>query len=342
MSDQALTASPTQEAFGFKQDPDIDFCSNDDEDPSVREKKNQKTLREDIASIKYKRIIDSTMINRLSTLLSFLESHPQGASDTTAGNAADAVFRAITVLVPWDPREDQPPTLPKCVNDGRPVPTFSKLILEVLNQANRTVNRKKVQGGRRREVMVEELHKCIQRTRDSQARSAKMLAKLEKASLASRNQDAPLSPKDRGRRARASTLSAAPAASTQGMIFAQIRTSSYRSSYEFIASNPRILAEAEIYGLLLEALKIAEQQGDYADQLWQFTHQALLLQTCRLIGHGGIRRYFKDLTALGPKARQLFQKEVAGKCEEIRKTARKNAAELAPVERGIDEIKITI
>lgn len=133
------------------------------------------------------------------------------------------------------------------------------------------------------------------------------------------------------------TVRASPAAKK----FAQIKTSDYRASLEYISSNPEILQESETDGLLVEAFyAISDQRDDV--RAWQCVHQALLLQYCRMLGRDGVSIFFKRITTPGYQARQLFEKEVAEKFQQIQKIASQYAEQQPAVEgtRSVEQIQL--
>ena len=106
--------------------------------------------------------------------------------------------------------------------------------------------------------------------------------------------------------------------------FGKIKLGDYRTSLQFISSNPSVLAEKETDGLLVEAFNAqSDGKSDYARQC---VHQALLLQYCRQLGKDGVGLFFKRVTTPGHQAQKLFQDDVNSTYARIR-TRTKELAE---------------
>ncbi len=109
--------------------------------------------------------------------------------------------------------------------------------------------------------------------------------------------------------------------------FAQIPTSDYRTSHEFLASHPELLHEPEESdGLLFEAYTMLLNHGDQArERAQQCTHQALLLQYCRLLGRDGVALFFKGMATPGHQAREVFEKDLAEMFQRLLGMAQRDA-----------------
>lgn len=96
--------------------------------------------------------------------------------------------------------------------------------------------------------------------------------------------------------------------STLAKRFASIKSGDYKSSLQFISSNPSIVNEKETDGLLLEAFNAqSEGKDEFARQC---VHQALLIQYCRQLGKDGVGLFFKRVTTPGHQAQKLFLDDV--------------------------------
>ncbi|KAF2155764.1 hypothetical protein K461DRAFT_221161 [Myriangium duriaei CBS 260.36] len=90
--------------------------------------------------------------------------------------------------------------------------------------------------------------------------------------------------------------------------FGKINFGDYKTSLNFISSNPAIVNEKETDGLLVEAFNAqSEGKEGYARQC---VHQALLIQYCRQLGKDGVGLFFKRVTTQGHQAQKLFMDDV--------------------------------
>lgn len=124
--------------------------------------------------------------------------------------------------------------------------------------------------------------------------------------------------------------------------FAKIKQGDYRTSLDFIGSNPSVLGEKETDGLLVEAFNAqSEGQDDYARQC---VHQALLLQYCRQLGRDGVQLFFKRVTTQGHQAQKLFLDDVNSTYARIRSRTRELAEQRKRDEAegtgGVEQIQL--
>jgi len=276
--------------------------------------------------------------------------------------------------------EDTLPPRPEGVFDGDlpPLPTYSKIMATILDEANKKLDQRRIEKDQRYEGLVDELSVHLEKIQSLQTNLVKKLEGLErqdstkitsesyhigfdsssvtkakpvkkakedmKLELLNPNYVLDKVDPDTDTKAMADfqgdsdeTVRASPAAKK----FAQIKTSDYRASLEYISSNPEILQESETDGLLIEAFYAISDQSDDV-RAWQCVHQALLLQYCRMLGRDGVSLFFKRITTPGHQARQLFEKEVAERFQQIQKIASQDAKQQPATEgaRGVEQIQL--
>lgn len=304
-----------------------------------------------VEALKYQYVINDALAQRLSALLSALKSQHDAPAEVEAyirSNPADVAFRAIMDLAPRNPEEDTPPAQPEVVFDAEapPLPTYSKIIAGILDEANKALDGKRIEQHQRYEALVEELGVHLRKIRDLQTSLVKKLDELErqgsmKITSESYHVGFDKSYVDKvkpGEKSKENTkvellnpkhnldktnsdnsteaildvpnegdeeVRASPAAKK----FAQIKASDYRASYEYISSHPEILQESETNGLLIDAFNAIFEQGDNS-HAWQYVHQALLLQWCRVLGRDGVTLFFKRITTPGHQARAVLRKRL--------------------------------
>lgn len=302
-----------------------------------------------IEALKYERVINNTLMQRVSLLLSALKSHAHEASSC---NPADLAFQAVIESAPPSNEEDTPPPRPEGVFDAdQPLPTYSKMMARLLDEINKTLNENHIDQDKRYEALMEEVNKNLQKIQDLQEELVNKLDELEKADATKITSESyrigfdsshisKTKPGDDSKATKAELLNpgydvnkASSDTSTSDeevrmspalKEFAQIKASDYRASQEFISSHPEILKESETDGLLIEAFNAALEQNDEA-RAWQCVHQAMVLQWCRMLGRDGVALFFKRLNTPGHEARNVFKKDVAEKFKRIREIAKKNA-----------------
>lgn len=117
-------------------------------------------------------------------------------------------------------------------------------------------------------------------------------------------------------------------ASPLGKEFAKIKVGDYSACLRFILEHPKILAERETDGLLVEAFN-SELEGKHKHAR-QCVHQALLIQYCRQLGgRDGVQMFFKRVTTKDHQAQKLFTDDVNQTYARIHTRAAEIAAERA-------------
>ena len=121
--------------------------------------------------------------------------------------------------------------------------------------------------------------------------------------------------------------------------FGKIAYGDYKTSLNFIGSNPGILAEKHTDGLLVEAFSAqqnakSKKEEDYARQC---VHQALLLQYCRQLGKDGVGLFFQRIQTPNHQARKLFLDDVNSTYARIRTRTAELAKQHAEEDNGETE-----
>jgi cell division cycle protein 37 len=334
---------------------------NVDKRSFIRAKQNQihmerQKRKHEIETLKYERIINDTLIKRISSLLASLKAH---ASDAKSGNPGEVAFRAVVESAAGlDPKDDQPPPRPAGVHNAEePLPTYTKMMATLIDQVNKTLDEKKVEQDKRYDGMVAEIEDHLKKVNDLQGDLIKKLTELEKEEsrkITSESIHTGFDSSHINRSASSTSGSGAadsskvellnpnyagttslPASSKQDTTtsdddeitasplakeFAQIKSTSYRDSHAFLSQHPQILTEKETDGLLVLAFDAQlENKSDYARNC---VHQALLLQYCRALGRDGVALFFKRITTPGHQAQEVFLKDVQDTYSRIKTRAR--------------------
>ena len=343
---------------------------NVDKRSFIRAKQNQihserLQRKNQIEGLKYDRIINDGLIERISALLAALKAR---ASEAASRNPGEVAFQAVMESV-GKAGDDKPPPPPEGVYaEPREQPTYSRMMVTLLDQVNKALDEKKPDD--RYGAMVEE----IQGHKDKVVGLQKeLLAKLKEEEKAEKKKItsadihtgfdsshvAKSKPTDKkGDSAQLELLN--PSFSTAGESskstggddddeeveaspaakqFAQIKPNDYNASLQFLSQNSQILAERETDGILVMAFDAAlEKKDDYSRQC---VHQALLLQYCRSLGKDGIAMFFKRIMSReGHKAQEVFYKDVQDTYMRIRNRSREIIAERAKEGDGVEQIQL--
>lgn len=335
--------------------------------------------KHEIATLKYERILNEGLLKRLTDLLAALKTRADEAtsSDSPGQRAGEVAFRAVMESAPKNPEDDKLPPRPEGVHEGRgedyPT-TYSKMLVTVLDHANKALDEKKVEPEKRFEAMVEELGVHVQNIKDAQAKSADRLKELEAAegkkitseSYYTGFDSSHVNKKSGGSKGKetkttpellnpdyAKSLAAGGApekpkgeddneeveASADAKKFAEIAVGDYRASLNFITSHPHIVSERETDGLLVEAFNAGLEGKDQYSL--QCVHQALLLQYCRALGQDGVSLFFKRISDKG-KAHEMFFNDVQETYGRIRVRTReiKKEKENEQAAGGVEQIQL--
>lgn len=324
-----------------------------------------------IQALEHQRIINDALVQRLRVLEATLQSRHVGPIDSEL-NPADIAFQVIMELASTKPTEDSPPARPEGVFDSDlpPLPTYSKMLATILDEVNKTLDERQTEKGQRYEAFAQELSVHVQKIQDLQAELASKLDTLEQqdsnkitsesyhvgfdSSYVSRTKPGETSKQesqvellnpnhglDETRLKRtAGTGSSGESEqkirpSLAAKHFAQIPVSDYRASHGYLQLHPEILQnESDTDGLLIEAYYAMMDQDD-EKQAWQYVHQALLLQYCRMLGTDGVALFFKSITTPGHQAREIFEKDVAERFQAIHSMAKRDSKK-----KGVEQVQL--
>ncbi|KAK0646249.1 hypothetical protein B0T16DRAFT_157408 [Cercophora newfieldiana] len=329
--------------------------------------------RNQIETLKYERIINDSLIKRISSLLSSLKNH---AAEAESRNPSEVAFRAIMEsAASLDPKDDQPPPRPAGVHNAEEqLPTYTKMMATLLDQVNKALDEKKVEQDKRYAAMIDEIGDHLKKVTDLQSDLHKKLEELEKEERSKITSESIHTGFDSSHVNKSTTTgSSGPASSSVELLnpnyvakdssanvsssedddeemnaspnakkFAQIKTGDYSESLSFLSKHPEILTETDAILVLAFDAQL-EGRNDYARNC---VHQALLLQYCRALGRDGVALFFKRITTKGHQAQDVFFKDVQETYDRVRTRAReiniqraKEAAEGGPVE-GVEQIQL--
>lgn len=132
------------DALELSDDSDIEVHPNVDKRSFIRAKQNQihqqrEERRHEIQTLKYERIINNGLLERVNALLDALKKH-----QNEARNPDELVFQAL-IESAGDPAKDEPPKPPEGVYtyQKEPTPKFSKMIGSLIDQVKKDVDEKK-------------------------------------------------------------------------------------------------------------------------------------------------------------------------------------------------------
>ena len=374
-----------QDALELSDDSDIEVHPNVDKRSFIRAKQGQihqerQQRKHMIETLKYERIINDTLIQRISSLLASLKAF---ASDAETENPAQVAFKAVmSSAASHDPKADEPPPRPAGIHEGQEkLPTFTRMMTTLLDQVNEVLDEKKLEKVERYHGMIEEIQKHLDKVTSLQADLLKKLAELEKeegrkitsesihtgfdSSHVNKSTPSASASESAGAKKNSSSLellnpnyseaASLPAASKAdddddeidaspaARQFSKIKSTEYRQSLAFLSSHPEILTEKETDGLLVLAFDAQlENRDDYAKNC---VHQALLIQYCRALGRDGVALFFKRITTPGHQAQGVFTKDVQDTYMKIRTRAREINIQRAEDEKngvaqGVEQIQL--
>ncbi|KAH6636302.1 Cdc37 N terminal kinase binding-domain-containing protein [Chaetomium tenue] len=372
------------DALELSDDSDIEVHPNVDKRSFIRAKQSQihmerQQRKRQIETLKYERIINDSLIKRISSLLASLKAH---ASDAKSGNPGEVAFRAVMESAAGlDPKDDQPPPRPESVHNAEEqLPSYTKMMATLLDQVNKALDEKKVSQEERYDGMVAEIGEHLQKVTDLQGELITKLAELEKeesskitsegihtgfnsshvnkSTSSASGSGAKDSSKVELLNPNFTNTNSLPAASTSTTTadddeeitasplahkFALIKSTQYRESLAFLSEHPEILTEKETDGLLILAFDAQlENRSDYARNC---VHQALLLQYCRSLGRDGVALFFKRIATPGHQAQEVFHKDVQDTYARIRTRTREIVLQRAKDEaegkdEGVEQIQL--
>ncbi|KAK3495080.1 uncharacterized protein B0T23DRAFT_428011 [Neurospora hispaniola] len=372
------------DALELSDDSDVEVHPNVDKRSFIRAKQNQihaerQQRKLQIETLKYERIINDTLIKRISSLLASLKAH---ASEVSSRNPGEVAFQAvIESAAGLDPKDDQPPPRPAGVHNAeQPLPTYTKMMATLLDDVNKTLEEKKVEQDKRYEATIAEVEEHLKKVTNLQGELLNKLDELEKIdkskitsesihtgfdsthinkAKASTSGDKKETSKVELLNPNYSATDSLPAPSTTtndddddaeieaspaAKQFASIKADDYRESLAFLTKHPEILTEKETDGLLVLAFDAQLQNRD--DYARNCVHQALLLQYCRALGRDGVALFFKRITTQGHQAQEVFFKDVQDTFYKIKNRAREINLQRAKEEaeggsqEGVEQIQL--
>ncbi|KAL4919913.1 Cdc37 N terminal kinase binding-domain-containing protein [Aspergillus aurantiobrunneus] len=343
------------DALELSDDSDIEVHPNVDKRSFIRAKQNQihqqrEQRRHDIQTLKYERIINDGLLSRIEKLLT---SFKEGVGSSS--NPEEVIFATLMEFAS-NPTDDQPPSPPEGVHtQEKEQPKYSQMMSALVDQVKKEVEELKSDN------LFQAYAKGVQGHKDKvQGLQKELLAKLaelekeEGSKITSESIHTGFDTSHVAKHKAATTTpeksssvellnpSTASGSQTQedndeetlddpdsvkasdlAKKFAKISRNDYRALHQYISEHPKIVAEKETDGLLVEAFNSQmEGKEDYARQC---VHQALLLQYCRSLGHDGISLFFKRITTREHQAGTLFRNDV----NETYNKIKTRAAELA-------------
>lgn len=310
------------DALELSDDSDVEVHPNVDKRSFIRAKQAQihqqrEQRRHEIKTLKYERIINDGLLERIDKLLESLKKH-----EDSSASPDEFIFTTIMEFAS-NPAEDQAPTPPEGVYTHEPEqPKFSQMMSSLVDQVKKEIGESKpenlfkayIQGvnghlekiqGLQKELFAKlaqlETEEGAKITSDTlhegfnQSHVAKV-AEKEKAAAKSKESSVELlnpgagssaaKADDEGDDEDPADIEISPLAKK----FAQLKPGDYKAYLNFISANPDIVAEKETDGLLVEAFNSQLKGQDvYARQC---VHQGLLLQYCRSLGRDGIQLFF--------------------------------------------------
>ena len=324
------------DALELSDDSDIEVHPNVDKRSFIRAKQNQIhqqrfERKHRISTLKYERIVNDGMLERIDTLLASLRKH----ADQVAGSNPDEFMMQALMDCAGDPAKDKAPDPPPDVHYKEEQPLYSQMIAGLVDQVKKEVGSepkdwyasyvKRVEGHKTKvqnlqkdllaelerlekeeskKITSESLHEGFSMSSVSKEKEKpKPKETVEVLNPGSAKKD-PLQRLDSGGQtsgadadideplANAEDDGEADIRPTElGKKFAKIKAGDYRECLRFISEHHEVVAERETDGLLMEAFT-AQTDGKGA-YAKQCVHQALLLQYCRSLGRDGVGLFFK-------------------------------------------------
>lgn len=336
--------------------------------------------RHQIKTLKYERIINDGLTERIDRLLTALKSHKDKDAE---GNTDQLVFQSMMEGM-MASGEDRPPPAPEGVHEHiKDKPTYPQMMANLVDTVKKEVDEKKIVDNRL-DAFITGLGEHKARVEGLQGQLLEKLAELEAedrkhitsddihdgfnfsnvkteaapSSSAPKKAEPELLNPSRPTAQRTDTgqSSGADADVEEGALddngddveasplakdFAKIKRGDWSSCLTFISSHPEILKEKETDGLLVEAFN-AELEGK-PKHAAQCVHQGLLLQYCRQLGgRDGVALFFKRVQTKDHQANKLFNDDVDSTYRRIRDRAAeiKKEREENAGQEGVEQIQL--
>lgn len=140
-----LTRKMQWDALELSDDSDIEVHPNVDKRSFIRAKQNQihqqrEQRRQEIKTLKYERLINDGLLERINALLDALKKHQEDSTKSPD----ELVFQSL-IESAGDPAKDEPPKPPEGVytNQKEPQPRYSKMMGSLVDQVKKEVDEKK-------------------------------------------------------------------------------------------------------------------------------------------------------------------------------------------------------
>lgn len=169
------------DALELSDDSDIEVHPNVDKRSFIRAKQNQihqqrAQRKQEIETLKYERIINDGLLERINALLDALRTHQREANNK---NPDELVFQAL-IESAGDPAKDEPPKPPAGVYTAQkePQPRYSKMMGHLVDQVKKEVDEK--QSPDRYKDYVEGVRGHLTKVQDLQQQLLVKLGQLER------------------------------------------------------------------------------------------------------------------------------------------------------------------
>ena len=169
------------DALELSDDSDIEVHPNVDKRSFIRAKQNQihqqrDQRRHEIETLKYERLVNDGLLERINALLDALKQHQDEANTK---NPDELVFQAL-IESAGDPAKDEPPKPPAGVytNQKEPQPRYSKMMGSLVDQVKKEVEEKK--SPNRYQDYTEGVRGHLTKVQDLQQQLLVKLADLER------------------------------------------------------------------------------------------------------------------------------------------------------------------
>ncbi|EER28785.1 Cdc37 family protein [Coccidioides posadasii C735 delta SOWgp] len=360
------------DALELSDDSDIEVHPNVDKRSFIRAKQNQIhqqrfQRRQEIATLKYERIINDGLLQRIDGLLAALRKH----EDSTR-HPDELVFQAL-IESAGEPEKDQPPPPPEGVyTQEKDTPKFSQMMGSLVDQVKKELDETKpenrfqgfikgVEGHKNKVLSLQQelLVKLAQLEKEESSKitsesihtgfNSTFIAK-PKAEPKQKQKESTVELLNAGSLTKdeAGTVSSGAEADEEpepgdeeeikvtplAKQFAKLKVGDYRSTLQFIMDHPEIVTERKTDELLMEAFN--GQMSGEDDYARQCVHQGLLLQYCRALGRDGVSLFFKRITTKDHRANVLFHDDVNSTYNRIKTRAH----ELSKKSEGVEQIQL--
>ncbi|EEP78442.1 CDC37 protein [Uncinocarpus reesii 1704] len=324
------------DALELSDDSDIEVHPNVDKRSFIRAKQHQihqqrLQRRNEIATLKYERIINDGLLQRIDSLLSALRKH-----EDSSRHPDELVFQAL-IESAGDPEKDQPPAPPEGVHtQEKETPKYSQMMGSLVDQVKNELDQAKpenrfqafiagVEGHRAKVLNLQQelLVKLAQLEKEESSKitsdsihtgfDSSYISKPRAESKPKKTEpqvellNSGLNKNEVGAVSSGAEADEEPEPGDEGDTsvsplakkFARLKYGDYTGTLQFITEHPDIVAERKTDELLMEAFN-AQIAGD-EDYARQCVHQGLLLQYCRSLGPDGVSLFFKR----SPRKRSL-------------------------------------